>query len=74
MALCPTGCGLGAPGMLSMAMHGAWLLFLPGKFSVQTPGLLEAPTSWSAASSEQIPDTWGLCNGTKGEPGPASSL
>lgn len=34
MALCPTGCGLGAPGMLSMAMHGAWLLFLPGKFSV----------------------------------------
>lgn len=34
VALCPAGSGLGAPSMPSMAMQrGAWLLFLPGKFS-----------------------------------------
>lgn len=65
----------GAPRVPQRAMQRWRLAAVPaGQVFGQTPALLEASTSWSAASTEQIPDTWGLCNGSKGEPGQASSL
>lgn len=51
------GClgGRSRPGagmrLTGAAASSTWLLFLPGKFSAWLPGLLEAPPSWSAASS-----------------------
>lgn len=69
------GGGRGLPACRSGRCSARRLAAVPaGQVFCETPALLEASTSWSAARSEQIPDTWGLCNGTKGEPGQASSL